>query len=343
MLFGSAYYFPSIPIGKYKTLVKEHPEMFFWTEDALYKHPRILCSYALVGDILDLRRVMRISQDVTVMIDSGGFQYLTSKSVNDPHDVIEYENRNADIGVCLDYPPYTDVSKKNVSEFDKCLNLSVQSYRVCLDNRVERILLYAPIHGIGQDSFQKWFDRVREIGDFDGYCFSLSASRGKDIVLEAVKILMRNRVDKNVHFFIGGELTTYILVSRLAKVYPGLVSVDMASNELLGGMSKFMFGFDKALNIGDKYLNIKPYCGCPFCTSEVVRKCNMDDYRNYYVSMHNVWFMSNKYAFLDSISGEDYDTLAYLGVDVKYVEKLDILLGGKDVVTLDGVLKWTRS
>ena len=341
-MFGSAYYFPSTPLGKYTTMVKTHPEMVFWTDQALFKHPRVLGSYALVGDIPNLRRDMRISQDVTVMIDSGGFQYLTSKSVSDPYDIIEFENRNADMAMCFDYPPYTDISKKVLYEFDKCLNLSMQSYKVCLDNKVERILLYAPIHGVGQDSFQKWFDRVRKVGDFDGYCFSLSASRGKDVVLEGVRLLTRNKVDKNVHFFIGGELTTYVLVSRLAKAYPGLVSVDMASSELLGGMSKFMFGFDKALNIGDKYLNVKPFCECPFCKSEVVRKCDMDDYRNYYVAMHNVWFMSNKYAFLDSISSEDYETLAYLGVDVKYVERLDTLLGGKDVVTLDGVLQWTR-
>ena len=342
-MFGSAYYFPSIPMGKYKTIVKEHPEMVFWTDKALYKYPRVLCSYALVGNIRDLRVDMCISRDVTIMIDSGGFQFLTSKSVFDPYDIIEYENRNADIGMCFDYPPYSDITKKNLYEFDKRLNLSIQSYKVFLDNKSDRILLYAPIHGIGQDSLQKWFNAVKQIGDFDGYSFSLSSVTGKDAVLESVRLIVNNKIDKNIHFFTGGALTAYVLVSRLAKVYPGLVSVDMASNELLGGMSKFMFGFDKALNIGDKYLNVKPYCGCPFCTSEIVSKCNMDDYRNYYVSMHNVWFMSNKYAFLDSISGEDYETLAYLGVDVKYVEKLDAMLGGRDIVTLDGVLQWTRS
>jgi len=342
-LFGSAYYFPSIPMGKYTTIVKTHPEMVFWTDQALYKHPRVLCSYALVGNICSLRVDMRVSQDVTVMIDSGGFQFLSSKVVFDPHDIIEYENRNADLGMCFDYPPYSDITKKSLYEFDRRLNLSMQSYKVFLDNKSNRILLYAPLHGIGQYSLQRWFNAVKQVGDFDGYSFSMTSATGKDTVLDSVRLILDNKIESNIHYFECGSLTAYVLVSRLAKVYPGLVSVDMASNELLGGMSKFMFGFDKALNIGDKYLNVKPYCGCPFCTSEVVRKCDMDDYRNYYVSMHNVWFMSNKYAFLDSVSGEDYETLAYLGVDVKYVEKLDTMLGGRDVVTLDGVLQWTRS
>jgi helicase len=201
---------------------------------------------------LHYAREMKERPTIPLFIDSGGFASLFETSVVDqvsglgvlqtkageanqtlhPSDVLEFQERNADVAFTLDFPIPASMDGR---EARRRLDLTIANARWAIENRRRKdMLLYGCIQGWCVDSFR---DCARAyVGlDFDGFAIGGLVPRVGDLnlVLRIVDAVRAAVPDKPLHVFGLGKPG---IVETLFQ--HGVQSVDSSSYVKLAAEGK---------------------------------------------------------------------------------------------------------
>ena len=111
-------------------------DMKYWTDKSHFKHNIMLqsCYYGLEGVAKgkNYRELLGIPKEMTLISDSGGFQFASFKKKGEvcsltPLASLRWQEAHADIAMNLDIPPNLG-GAPTLEEFDEALNISVENF-----------------------------------------------------------------------------------------------------------------------------------------------------------------------------------------------------------------------
>jgi len=297
----------------------------WWEHDKVWRHKYLLISagaYNLTD--YNLRERMRIPDDVIVIGDSGGFQQATRNFNLNPISVLRWQEKNCDIGVILDRPPYKlrddngrhPILEKSTSNFNKYLEITYDNARVMYDNREnKRLKLYGVIQGSNKHEIETWYDKINGIGDWDGWAIAPKPPGDLLSLAMYLKFIEENSINR-LHIFLSTTIDAFMLVAYINSNYLDIdITMDSVSFLMAEKFGKIVspitYKFTDLFSrkyIGDK--DIKWVCDCPWCTSyrddldEYVKTFDINFY--YIINMHNLYKLVT---FVDMVNeyAKDYD------------------------------------
>lgn len=323
-------YMPSFLLSRFDAYRRDERLKFSWGKRSYFNYQHIFITYADGRNWEDLRKEWDIPETVDIMADSGGFQFLSGKlSMLDPIDVIEWQNRNVNRGMALDLPPYTSPSKKELKDFEDYMYKSVVNYKIMYDRHKEGMLLYAPIHGVDDNTLEEWKTATDAVGDWDAY--ALTSPQEPLEYLRRIKFIINHGIDKPLHFLMAGGTLIYILLSRFSVFYNHQITIDSSTFSTLLRSYGFITSplGSKIITIGKNSSSARNRLGCLCPVCQQTQDMDNDKYNELGVlAFHNMYMLIWRYEFLSSISTESYDVIkTIIGSRVEYVKQLDRILG----------------
>ena len=280
-------HFVPVTIGGDKTI--------WWSKNGKYFYYPYLMVTPFVAGIDKNRSNMNIPSDTTVIADSGGYQINSSirKNKLSPIDVIEWQEKIADIALILDYPPHITPDGANRSyDYDyflKCLEITKKNIDMTLSvYNPDKVKLYGVLQGRNVKFLKKWYEEMQRY-DFDGYAISMSdfGVVNTDKLLSVLKMI--KELNTNIHILgVSSSLLT-LCVSRLSQEIDGMITYDSSSifsgarwgEYYIDGNRNLRFTKFKKGNI----INFLP-CDCPVCTQHTYE----DLFESYVLrNMHNLY------------------------------------------------------
>ena len=333
---------PSFLLSRFDKYRSDPHLKFSWGERSYFQYPHLFITYADGKNWYDLRKEWSIPEDVDVMADSGGFQFLSGRlTMLDPVDVIEWQNRNANRGMALDLPPYTSPSKKELKDFEDYMYKSVLNYKVMYERRKESMLLYAPIHGIDDKTLEEWKNATDAVGDWDAYAFA--SPHDPLEYIRRIKFIIEHKIEKPIHFLMAGGTLPYLLLARFSIFYPYQITVDSSTFSTL--MKEYGFIIDlvrqRVITIGKSESSARNRIGCLCPVCQQTKDLNNEKFNELgIIAFHNMYMLIWRFEFLSSIASENYQVLKeVIGDDVQYIKQLDHILGVKEGVKLDDYIR----
>jgi len=265
----------------------------WWEESSPFTYNTgLISTYYGISDY-NYREKFKIPKDFILFADSGGFQNMTLNSILSPEKVLQWQEKNADIGFTFDYPILENDSietkrKKQIKTVEK-------AYLTLKEKK--DIKLYAVIqgHSLIEQSFI--INKYKEMGNFelfDGYAIGgLVPLSGKKMLLTQVLTIFMEQIKeykKPVHFFGLSGKNTMPIINYLSKAYDIPITFD--SSSAIYGMSNRRFWIDmynrdilKLSNRNDTLIQELP-CDCPVC-----KKFTINDFceNERLIGLHNLY------------------------------------------------------
>ena len=328
-------YMPSYLLSRLATY-KEKLK-FPWNHRGDFSYPYIFVTYADGKHFADLRNFWEVdSNKGLIMSDSGGFQILARGENEDapqdtrinPEDVIEWQNKNCDVAMTLDEPPYDSVYKTALFKWEEKMAQTVLNTKIALDRKKGGLQLYATIHGLDESNWFDWKIAVDSAGGLDGYAIGLPSK--PNIIIEFLKFVLDHKIEKPLHFFKMGGSTEFLLLSRFSKYYPSLITVDASSFMIhMNSYTQVLSptNLSQTIEIGDRsdnFSHTRVGCLCPVCQNN--KELSNQEFRLFgYFAFHNLYMFAWHYEYLNSIAGERVGTIRNLLGDynARYIEVID--------------------
>jgi hypothetical protein len=222
-------------------------------------------------------RRVRDPKAMSVISDSGGFQFLTGKlDYLDPAVLVEWYNENADIGIVLDIPLASQVLDSGLHL--KLANIQKRNTKVLLDGAVPGLEFMNVVHGVTLDAKLRFHERVH---DPRIRRLALGGSYFDTVMSSIANVLMLHRaVGENYdhyHFLGVTNLFQVLTYMRMAhhKLLPFATS-DSSTYYQKGASKEYliqprMTDNVSHLNIGQRDNVCTPFnvlpCSCPVCSN----------------------------------------------------------------------------
>jgi tRNA-guanine family transglycosylase len=219
----------------------------WWRKECPIYHPYVLVSY---GQILpstiflkdrqylaNYTKYMELTDDVKLILDSGGFQIVSRKMDIDPREVLEWQLANArpgDIIVPLDYPPPPDASSlEQIEPLAQKTARSTELWLKAVDRHGGDLKVLVPIQGRWREAIDLWVKYTRDYVQttgmvaFGGLAFSPPLPRETyiNIFLMRVKPVLDLGV-KYIHVF--GASTPFLLAYFM--FFSNHAGIDMSTD-----------------------------------------------------------------------------------------------------------------
>ena len=279
-------------------------ENMWWTKGGYYYYPKFLVTaYDGIKDP-NYRQNMKISDEVFVMGDSGGFQNISRGAECSPLKVLEWQENNCDVGFTLDFPISADTSKIVLEKQEK----TVENAFLALDNKHnDNFQLYAVLQGktrIELERIMSMYEEKGGLNKFDGVGIGGIAVgiKAEEMVIRLAEVFdILKDFDMPVHLFGLSSLNHVPTVEYLKRVYKKeFVTYDSTTYGL--GRREYSyfnpFTFKKITFEKDRErthtLNKFP-CFCPVCRDYKTID-NLPKSATLYgivLSLHNLYHMIN--------------------------------------------------
>lgn len=247
-------------------------------------------------------RLVRSPGQMSVISDSGGFQFLTGDlDYLNPQGLIDWYNENADIGVVLDMPIASKVLDEGLHL--KLAKLQKRNTQLMLDHAVPGLELMNVVHGATADMKVRFHDQVvhpkiRRLAVGGGYFDTVMSSIAN--ILE-----FHSRAGGHYqHYHFLGITNLFQVIAYMRMTHLGLLpfaTSDSTTYYQKGTAKEYltqtrMSSNISHLNIGQRDNICTPYsvlpCSCPLCS----RVKYMDALSNFggspinsSVAFHNAW------------------------------------------------------
>lgn len=279
----SIIYVPALLSGmenqiKREILWKNYDSSWF-TDKGIFLHPHILTSYYYAKTIPNYRKALRIRNDCTLWVDSGGYTVATKGAELDAREVLKWQEDNADISYTLDYPPikiyggsqtsmggFTDVSFEELKE--KAIKTAKNNEIFLRERTNKHLKIYNVIHGVTLKYLEEWWKYNGEF-KFEGY--ALGTKPAFDALHQASKLafLHSKGIRKNVHMLGLSGIRVIPVLAYISK-YVDRISFDSTSYGR-GALNRTYFlphKLNDHISFGEDYERGKMEisCTCPVCS-----------------------------------------------------------------------------
>ena len=282
--------------------------------------------YALGMMRHNLRRQLDMDNEVTLFMDSGGYQLMTKQFPAKPDDIItilRYQEKNgADIAATLDFPFRPD--QTSIWEGWRRIEITIKYAIMALQNQEKHNMkLYAVIHGWDHLSAKKVAESLSK-HDFDGY--AMGAPEPKSYGMSTPNYLLKlTQMIHGIKEVIGEKPLHVFGISNFAAIYLlaalGVSSFDSLKHLHLAKFRGYLLpnGLITYLGRGAqsrRKLSELP-CSCPIC-SEVDQKflSANGSIQGALLALHNLIVTKNYVRLINSalVNGW-YDELLKQGMD----------------------------
>jgi tRNA-guanine family transglycosylase len=258
----------------------------------------------------NLRGHLGINDEVTVFMDSGGYQVMTDHFSGKPNDALEilsYQEENqADIGVTLDFPFKPNVN--SVWEGLRRMDITLAYAIMALRNRQSKSLkLYAVIPGWDAASMKKASEMLSKY-DFDGY--TIGAPEPDNYRMASTQYLLRlGQMIRAVREIIGDKPLHVLGVSNLASVYVlaglGVSSFDSLRYLHSAKFRDYMLPNGLMIRIGKRVSQRRNAdelpCSCPICCETTADFLSHDgSTQGALIALHNLIVIKNHVKMINS-------------------------------------------
>lgn len=222
-------------------------------------------------------RMVRDPRSMSVISDSGGFQFLTGKlDYLDPLELVGWYNENADIGIVLDMPIASKIRDPKLHiEHAK---LQARNTQMMLDAAAPGLEFMNVVHGTDADSKTRFHDQVvhdkiRRLAIGGGYFDTVMSSI-------ASALIMHDRLGGHYqHYHFLGITNLFQVIAYMRLVHRGLmpfVSSDSSTYYQKGATKEYLIQTRMTsnishLNIGQRDNVTSPFsmlpCSCPVCSN----------------------------------------------------------------------------
>jgi tRNA-guanine family transglycosylase len=259
--------------------------------------------------LINYIKYMELTNEVKLILDSGGFQIVSRKMDIDPREVLEWQLANArpgDIIVPLDYPPPPDASSlEQVESLAQKTARSTELSLKAVDKYGADLKVLVPIQGRWREAIDLWVKYMRDYVQvtgmvaFGGLAFipPLSRQAYLNIFLMRVKSLLDLNV-KYIHVF--GASTPFLLAYFMFfSNYAGIdMSTDTSKPSKLmalgrivvpGQPTRYILRFFRRSDLKVSALR----CHCPPCQTlwggYVTRSTRAVKDKHWQVTLHNLF------------------------------------------------------
>lgn len=222
------------------------------------------------------RRARQAVPGISIISDSGGFQFLTGKlDYLNPRGLVDWYNTNADIGIVLDMPVASKVQDPGLHL--KLAKLQAQNTKLMMDRAVPGLEFMNVVHGTTAEAKIRFHDKVvhpkiRRLAIGGSYF---------DTVMSSIAnvLLLHERIGSHYqHYHFLGitnlfQVLTYMRMAHL-KLLP-FVTSDSSTYYQKGASKEYLIQTRMTsnishLNIGQRDNVTTPHsvlpCSCPMCS-----------------------------------------------------------------------------
>jgi tRNA-guanine family transglycosylase len=293
------------------------PAYRWWRRECPVYHPYVLVSYGQVYPNLsrdkeylaNYVKYMELTDEVKLILDSGGFQVVSRGLELDPLEVIQWQLSNArpnDIVVPLDLPPPPDTtSLELVESLAQKTARNTELLLKAVDRHGGNLRVVVPIQGLWKEAIDVWVKYMKDYVQVTGMvAFGGLAFKSSSKLTYVARFLMRLKplLDLNVkylHAFGAGspfKLAFLLLISKYTGIAVSTDTSDSSKPIAYGRplypaepLKLVMLRFFKR---GD--INVtKLICHCPACRAfgdgYIIRATKYTRYKHYAVTLHNLF------------------------------------------------------
>ena len=333
-------YVPSVGTGVLRACLRyklNGHRLGWWLPDGIFSHKYVLISaYYSLGQGSLLRKKYEIGSDVTLIVDSGGFQQLNLNEKLGQMRVLRHQEDIADIGFVLDRPPvkiehkerHSDVKPLPWDEMIQCAKITVKNAKLVEEKRAgeSNVKIYNVLQG-GTDlkRIEAWYNIVNE-ANLDGWAIAPKPPSDPVGVARALIFAHANQF-KRIHILGVSGTSTIPIISYMGKFFETNITFDTATLVLEAkGYSSYRFYYDnKKMFFGRRRNTYSPTkikllpCDCPVCSflneeqenpAEFFH--NVTDYSTSLMTIHNLYEKIRTVRYLNAIRDDEDLFLSYL-------------------------------
>jgi queuine/archaeosine tRNA-ribosyltransferase len=298
--------------------IKDVPLSYrWWRRECPVYHPYVLVSYGqlLPNNILQDKqyasnylKYLELTDEVKLMLDSGGYQVASRGFDIDPVKVLEWQLSNTrpnDIIVPLDYPPPPDTTSLEVIEtLAQKTARNTGLWLKAVDKVGGNLKVLVPIHGMQKEAIDIWLKHVKEYIQVTGMValggFALKPTSKLTYItrfLMRAKPLVEIGV-KYMHVFGAASLFTLAYFHFFSSYTSITMSVDTSKASRMAAIARILFPgesvkcVDRFFRRGDISV-ARLRCSCPACRvfgdGYITRPMKPTRDRHYAVALHNLF------------------------------------------------------
>ena len=296
-------------------IYNDHDDRFF-TPKSYFQYPYLLTTtyYELESGSENFRDLYKYPNNHCLIADSGGFQIATNsikgRSITiTPIQVLRWMEDNADIGMNLDVPPWTN--------FNDSLKKSLDNFQLFEKSRINyNMKLYNVLHGKTLSEMKVWYDAVKCFDSFNGW--ALGVRPANNVYLQVVGYLFLHDMDAlhhntNFHLFGVSGIKNMLMLSLLSNHFESSITFDSSSYTMGSRFRKWMF--PKDLRFGTEFgrssnlhaMNSIP-CDCPVCRNNNIYDLYKQEGKESasLITLHNLYQYIEVNRIINSLVTDDY-------------------------------------
>jgi tRNA-guanine family transglycosylase len=300
-----------------KSLTYKDFDVKFFTEKSLFTYKYMLATayYRIVQNDNDHRK--SYPDDIVFIADSGGYQMESfsrkGKDVNiTPMQVLRWIEKNADIGMNLDVPPW--------DTFDDPLKRSVENFKLFEKNRINyNFKLYNVLHGKSLSEIQQWYGAVKDF-NFDGWAIGIDPATNIYLQIIGYMYLHENdaaNLNGFCHFFGMSGLQNMISLAMVSEHFDTALTFDSSSYNIGSRFRKYVLPGNIRYQVDfgrDAKHNLKSIpCNCPVCRNTNISLLyeQVNNITPILISLHNLYYYIETNKFVNSIVCDNDFLLEY--------------------------------
>lgn len=287
----------------------EEIDLSWWRDKSILKYNNILISAFYGKSHPSLREEFKIGNNVRLFGDSGGFQIeslmqLKGREISiSPLEVLEWEEKNCDVGFVLDYP----LIEGDRQHFEGNMEKSFNNFKIMSGayNNNSKMKLYNILQSYGPNIgyLEDWYNKMSCFENLKGWGIScnpaMSSYRTYQLALCGAYMIDKG-IKQNLHFLaFGGSM---IPILAYLSQYVDNITFDSSSwgegNRRRNYFSPYGIPSAGKIFFGDKINNkLKQLpCGCPVCQKVGNNFGFFNDNGSTpgaIMSLHNLWVIIN--------------------------------------------------
>lgn len=180
--------------------------------------------------------------DTEIFGDSGGFQIITGKIDWEKNRketrqlIFNWLEQNSTIAANLDIPP-----RSQLYNFNESLEMSIDNFKFFHDNMSGSTKYLNVIHGNNVDSFNKWYEGVKDFPNFSGWAFGgLGVSLSK--FMAALYVILHHDLhlkSEVLHFLGISSLSYFILMAHFQQALNKITDIQIYSDSSSPNSARF--------------------------------------------------------------------------------------------------------
>lgn len=237
----------------------------------------------------NFRKDIDFPSDGILIGDSGGFQIASYEKkgtpINlSPDDVLQWLEKNCDIGMNLDFPTTLGTEILTKDRFEDCLKKSLVNFEHFKAKRTNpNLKLYNVLHGENLELLEIWYNKVKHL-KFEGWAIGMKPA--SDPLIQALGFMfLYEKGELNncygIHFFGTSGYAVIPVICYLANILNNnqLVTFDSSSYAQFGSNCTYIapVGLHQPLRFGKLFKEENPDIKELPCNCEVCKNIKIDD------------------------------------------------------------------